>query len=504
MRAARILLLGAALLSWAGCGRGVGPNPTATLLQVTTRTTERYHALAEHPFDALLGHDGYVVALEKIPRSIAHPASSKAEAPHPYEALLDVEGYSRGVAAGNPELARRLAARLDDRKIMVVTHVLAYEREGVGVRFLYNVYDHGGRRRDACDGRAVTADDPDPAFDRPTDAATRSELVGRPLPGPPACGAYADFFTPGLQALTATLKDEVAARLGKGTPAGPYTHLVIGSMGWDNDQVESVRRYGATLSNVAEAARREGGAFRPLFIGITWPSVWGWASWFDLGQLAYKLIGYGNKADDADEVGYTIVNYLVNGLARSLDGPSRIPIVAFGHSFGGRAVSRGLFSDALLRPAFKGPARAPVRLFVGLQPAFSINRFIRACQDRPEGHCGNEGTPYEDFKAGPGIVITTSEHDTANPLAWFLTRARHAGGRLGLDRAREHPAIFEILDHEKEAQRLSDAATCGRLRSRERVVMVDARSFVFDHNDVLDLEAGELMWSAIRCFVGPP
>jgi hypothetical protein len=337
-------------------------------------------------------------------------------------------------------------------------------------------------------------------LDRPTDAGTYSPLLKTPLTKAPTCGVHEDFFTTGVAVLQTTLKDGVRERL----RTGMYTHLVLASMGWDNDQVESVRRYGATLSVLAEAARRQQGAFRPLVFGITWPSVWGWASWFDFGQLVYKLFGYGNKADDADEVGYTVFNYLLNGLARDVvveAGQPNLPIVALGHSFGGRVVSRALFSDDLLRPALKGRRRAPVTVFIGLQPAFSINRFIRDCPDRDGKHCGDEGSPYADVKKpGSGIVITTSEHDTANPMAWFLTRSRHAGGWRGLARAREHPSIFEFLDGDDPTAQLNNTPTCQTLRTHERVVMVDAKSFVFDHNDVLDLETGEVMWSAIRCF----
>jgi hypothetical protein len=444
----------------------------------------------------MLGWDGYVVALEKITKEIAYPPeSAKPAGSHPYDLLISP--YDDQIE--NPNLVAHLADRLDDRKIMVVTHVLAYERQGVGVRYLYNLYDHGGLRRDMCGGVGVKPPDPT-VLDRPTDAGTYSPLLKTPLAEPPACGADEDFFSRGLSVLQTTMNDEVRERL----QTGKYTHLVVASMGWDNDQVESVRRYGATLSVLAEAARRQQAPFQPLVIGITWPSVWGWASWFDFGQLAYKLGGYGNKADDADEIGYTIFNYLLNGLARNVvmeAGQPNLPIVALGHSFGGRVVSRALFSDDLLRPALKEGRRAPVTVFIGLQPAFSINRFIRNCPDREGQHCGDEGSPYADLKKpGSGIVITTSEHDTANPLAWFLTRARHAGGWRGLARAREHPALFEFLDGDDPTTRLREDATCQRVRTRERVVMVDAKAFVLDHNDVLDIEMGELMWSAIRCF----
>lgn len=263
-------------------------------------------------------------------------------------------------------------------------------------------------------------------------------------------------------------------------------------MGWDNDQEESVRRYNALMSNLLEAARRDPApdmAFRPLLIGVTWPSVWGWASWFDLGQLAYKLFGYGIKADDADEIGYTLANYLLNGLALDMKAAfaDRAPlrVVAFGHSFGARLMSRALFSDGLLRPDLENRTDTQsVDLYVSLQGAFSINRFI-------EGQ-GEEGWPYAEFARRPtAILLTTSANDTANPLAFWISRAEHTGGWRGLEKARTQPDIFAIYQ---------DAIDCIDLGSRKQIVVVDAASFVKDHNDVLDLEMGELMWSAIRCF----
>src|SRR5262245_33548941 len=497
MPTARALVLVVVVLGLsAGCGGGMKPNPVAEQVGTTTRTTERYHVLSERPFEIMLGWDGYVVALEKITKEIAYPEVVKSPASHPYDLLIT--RYDDQMRAENPALVAHLANRYDDEKIMVVTHVLAYERQDVGVRYLYNIYDHAGLRQDVC-GEGTKPKGP-VVLDRPTDAGTYSPLLKTPLVKPPACGAHEDFFSRGFEVLRTSLKDEVRERL----RTGKYTHLVLASMGWDNDQVESVRRYGATMSVLAEAARRQQMAFRPLVIGITWPSVWGWASWFDVGQLVYKLFGYGNKADDADEVGYTIFNYLLNGLARSVVGEAgqpNLPIIAVGHSFGGRGVSRAWFGDDLLKPALKEGRRAPVAVFIGLQPAFSINRFIRECPDREGRHCGDEGSPYADIKKpGSGIVITTSEHDTANPMAWFLTQARHAGGWRGLVRAREHSSIFEFLDGDDPTAQLNNAATCQKLRTRERVAMVDAKSFVFDHNDVLDLETGEMMWSAIRCF----
>jgi hypothetical protein len=519
MSAHVLSIVATGLLLMAGCAKSPPPNSMAQKLDVASQTTERYHVLAERPFDMVLAHEGYVIALEKITVGLANGSGRPRCAPtarqHPYDALIHI--YDEAESAENPARAAHLHDRLDDRKLMVVTHVLAYEPGGVGARFLYNIYD-------VAESALQTGQEPQQpghsgfVVDRATDAGTYSPLLGSDaLVQPPGQTADSAFFQRGFDALCVTLREELRAKLLRAADAGqPYTHLILGSMGWDNDQLESVRRYSSTLSNVFEAARRDPGEpmrFRPLLVGITWPSVWGWASWFDFGQLAYKLAGYGNKADDADEVGYTIFNYLLNGLALDLkaDLEERAPlrVVTFGHSFGGRVVSRALFSDHLLRDELRGSGpRPPIDLFVGLQPAFSINRFIQRCADAQGHHCGEEGSPYAGYADQRArIVLTTSVEDGANPLAWYLTRAEHVGGKRGLETARRYElkdgqidGIFRILDYEDAGQQLANSETCARLRHGSDVIMVDASSFVFDHNDVLDLEAGELMWTAIRCF----
>jgi hypothetical protein len=429
----------------------------------------------------ILGYEGYVVAIEKVPRGLAHSGEA-----HAYDSLIRRDA----VDGANEARKRHLLERYDDDKVMIVTHILAYDGgdsrvassttndRRPGARFLYNVYD--------------VPSEGEPSLR--TDAGTYSPLLTpAALVSPPDPKGTESYSERGIEALRGSLEAEIEAKLDRAARAGwPYTHLLVGAMGWDNDQEESVRRYNALLSSLLEAARRDPApdmGFRPLLIGVTWPSVWGWASWFDLGQLVYKLFGYGIKADDADEIGYTLANYLLNGLALDMKAAlaDRAPfrVVAFGHSFGARLMSRALFSDALLRPDLENRTAAQsVDLFVSLQGAFSINRFIE--------REGEEGSPYAEFaERQTAILLTTSANDTANPIAYWITQAEHTGGWRGLKKARTVPGVFAIS---------RGAIDCAAIRGQKKIVVVDAESFVQDHNDVLDLEMGELMWSAIRCF----
>jgi hypothetical protein len=101
--------------------------------------------------------------------------------------------------------------------------------------------------------------------------------------------------------------------------------------------------------------------------------------------------------------------------------------VMIGHSFGGRAVSRALFSSPALavvdtrngRRADKEPKTA-VDLLVVLEGAVSINRF--------SGNEGREGSPYRDHRRlSTQIVLTSSKHDEAEGrhVFWFDPAGGH-------------------------------------------------------------------------------
>ena len=53
-----------------------------------------------------------------------------------------------------------------------------------------------------------------------------------------------------------------------------YTHILVMSMGWNNDQVESLWRYKKILKNLSSVADEKKEIFKPLVIAFTWPSAW--------------------------------------------------------------------------------------------------------------------------------------------------------------------------------------------------------------------------------------
>ena len=79
-----------------------------------------------------------------------------------------------------------------------------------------------------------------------------------------------------------------------------------------------------------------------------------------LGRLRFfaHMLSYSTKADDADEIGLTLVNYLMHDVILAAVGEVNeeegldVKTVAVGHSLGSRIQTRALFSKGFLREAF--------------------------------------------------------------------------------------------------------------------------------------------------------
>jgi pimeloyl-ACP methyl ester carboxylesterase len=211
---------------------------------------------------------------------------------------------------------------------------------------------------------------------------------------------------------------------------------------------------------------------------------------------AVKLLGhlgsYTNKSNDADEIGYSIANWLIHlELAQSRDavGRERFPtVVVLGHSMGARLFSRAIFSGAHLRQ----PATAPndvVALYIGLQGAFSARRFVAADS--------GEGAPYAAYPAlSTVIVLTSSKHDRANPTAIW---SKHVGGPNGLRYMRGHPDIFNVLKWREEKPQIGQAIR--DYQGDGRVLTLDVSEIVTGsgaHNDILDRDMAELVWFCLQ------
>lgn len=464
----------------------------------------KYHYLVREPYSVGLSHEGFIIGIEKSPKETIGYKFRKFDDTRfrTWKTGDDLLGGPY-IEARNKHFERVTG----DGKSVFVSHILEYgfDRKET-VRFavcpLYSVYKSNG-------------------------FAGESSDYGCPANGKIETSGITDaktYYEDGWSALD-RLYDAIEAKLDQARPA--YTHILVASMGWNNDQVESVRRYNALLGNIIAQARLEetpeGQAetpkkrkFNPLVIGLTWPSVWGGDSFFNTINLITHVVSYPNKANDADEIGYTIANYLVNHILYRLKSKHKLKIVLVGHSLGARILSRAMFSAHLLNGA-SNPTGDATDLFFGLQGAFSVRRFKKdhRLPFPLSWFRTGEGSPYLIYRKLNGrVVLTWSEADSANPVAQWITGATHAGGKAGYEESRKMGDVFDHLVWDKKDQDskydwLRESitekipATCGELKESKKVLMIDANKIVHDHNDILDPEMGRLIWKNIACFAPP-
>jgi hypothetical protein len=280
----------------------------------------------------------------------------------------------------------------------------------------------------------------------------------------------------GLEAL-AEFGQEVDQRILREPAERQPTHLIVMSTGWNTLQVESIDNYQHWLSHLMQAARNDASRpFRPLVIGLTWPSEWPLVSTW-LGPVVSVF----NKENDADELGYVTANVLFHKILSQLKAKHGLPVVVIGHSFGGRAMVTAANSRALL---FRDASASPTTdLLLGLQPAFSIQRFGG----------GSQGDPYVRFAQGAHkYVLSSSTND------WILKGVgltNPVGGSRGLARAKALPARFEVIP-------VTEAGQWSMTPSRNecQLVMLNASAAINGHHDVYSASIGRLMWQAIQTF----
>lgn len=433
----------------------------------TDGVISRYHALLNTPFSHPLAGNGYIIGIEKSPRELVG-ANFKEHDPSrlnlPSRTDQDFSQTDLENQVGS------FTASMNDPKVMLVSHILRYSAsEEIGITDttpLYSVYSES-------------------AF------GTHQKL--RPET------AYEDGWK-ALDLLETQLREDVAAAR---VENAPYTHLFLLSMGWNNDQFEALERYNAILQHSLRAAKESGKSFKPLTIGITWPSVWGGTSVIDVANRALHLGSYPVKARDSDEIGYGIVNHIFNVLLPRIENEAGVKTVAIGHSMGARVLSRAYYSADLLKRA--GPARSHPPLMIGLQGAFSANRFRRDHQLIPpvrwvfEG----EGGPYQ-FHGTPGgdVVLTWSEDDRANPLARFTTGAAHVGGPVGNRVFNRNDDLREkLVQYTIESDRLEGLGEeCRHAKDEGKVLYLDASKIIASHGDIRNPDVGRLVWRLVDCF----
>ncbi|HHT9159779.1 MAG TPA: alpha/beta hydrolase [Candidatus Brocadiaceae bacterium] len=337
---------------------------------------------------------------------------------------------------------------------------------------------------------------------------------------------YENGYT-ALENLKTEILDNLKQKIDGNPGKRPYSHIIVFSMGWNNNQQESIYRYNRIIKNVKEVAQENGVKdFEPLVIGFTWPSVWFGIENNWLKKNTSFLFSYFTKQDDADEIGCTTANWVIHNVVLAAkeefkdyckgymkdDKKDYSPrIVAIGHSMGARLLSRAIFSWEHIKPEFrKSSSASQVDLFIGLQGAFSAKRFVT-----DEGW---EGYPYAEFsKYSTVFSLTASQYDKANPQARFFTGARHVGGKYGLAFAKKYKGVFQVNKWTNNV-----GTDWGKLSSiytedNRKVLMIDA-SVIVDghdsdngvnkpldaHNDILDKDMAQLIWALIKNFAPFP
>ncbi|WP_249324715.1 hypothetical protein [Enterobacter mori] len=228
----------------------------------------------------------------------------------------------------------------------------------------------------------------------------------------------------GITALKSNIKHDLKS--------GAYSHILIIVMGWNTSQSDAIRNFNDITGNIITASleqqddvkenpssstsnmliprvrviksfEKNNLPFRPLVIGITWPSYW--------STRLDNVASYPNKANDADELGLIWLNKIINQTIPESMSESgiKLPVIAIGHSFGARAMTRALFSSPLIKN--DTTVSSPVNLAVSLQGAMSINRFFPGLSE--------EGAPYRDYMrlSNTKLVLTASKFDSAVKFA---------------------------------------------------------------------------------------
>lgn len=324
-----------------------------------------------------------------------------------------------------------------------VSHIARFDSSG-NVCFLYNVYNSAG----SCDSRVV--------------AVAGMSLVD-------------DSWLALKQ-----LGDELQQYVAKNNP----THIIVYTMGWNTLQPEAlgnIRELGGRLKRAAIAAGDV--KFKPLMIGVTWPST---------GKPIISSSDFGIKAKDADEVGAVWENILLNRELARLKSNANFKLVVIGHSFGARVTSRAVFSAPLVS---KDDGKV-VDLLIGLQGAYSVNRFFGG--DDPEG---KEGAPYRDFDTRVGMIaLTSSVYDTA------VTSAGHADYFIGSDavykKTKSSPYAEKFIHTTADAAGRIDKPAC----DIKKILYMDSSSIIKTpsgtasgaHSDIYTDEIGSLVYELIQ------
>ncbi|MFJ4143619.1 hypothetical protein [Pseudomonas sp. NPDC089734] len=410
---AGLLIIGISLM---GCSdKKSVMEPYEATLDVGSSNAKNFHSILHFPSGTALHYPGYIVAIEKSPQSIVGGPK-----PYPEVSFVKSGQYITSEPPSTSDTSNIINRfQRHDRKAMFISHIVQNrftENDTIAHKpylstthcFVYNAY--------AAKPLALIKEDYDLAKISDWHACRISTNLDKVDARTYQLYDYGKYALASLETnLTQDLLD------------GSYTHILVIVMGWNTSQQEAVRNFNDLTGNVIAASlenkkglqetgtsRNEAldtsktshGPFRPLVIGVTWPSYW--------SNSIGNVLSYANKAGDADEIGLSWLNKILNEtIPNSLAASgSHARIVTLGHSFGARAMTRAIFSSPALVPINKkfpdqNMVTSPVDLAVALQGAVSINRFVPSLS--------NEGAPYRDYAKlkNTKLAFTAAAKDSA-------------------------------------------------------------------------------------------
>ena len=314
-----------------------------------------------------------------------------------------------------------------------------------------------------------------------------------------------DFISSNAYTDSSTALDKIEEQIAEIKDNEQYTHIFLYCMGWNTDQQESLRNYNSLLGLIIENYNGKK-PFKPLFAGISWPSLWKWKFFKYTGIIS----SYFTKADDADEVGLIWGNKILREILIPLKKERNIPLILIGHSLGARVLTRALFSTPLVPTESTDDIRPQdVDLVIGLEGAFSVRRFIH---DK-----GLEGYPYEKFEEyARKFVFTWSKYDSANSTP-IIYGTRYIGGKPGYKYTKKFENSFDhftiktdgvdnnyninfdkVQDNVKWKQGFGDSS---------KISIVDASELIYyrsyfkggnAHNDIYTPGIADFIWDCIN------
>lgn len=392
------------------------------VLHTTGKSGQPFHAAVYYPFEHALRYPGLVIGVEQSDAPPVRDHFGKA-------AIVD------GTLSDMPQFRDML---LDQSRVMFLSHVIRAEAVDAGQSggnaqailrrpcFVYNAYqpetDRIARYRSDIDQISLC------------------EIAGADTAIRPTDNYFANGWLV-LDRIRYILEQEISKQ-----GQNEYTDVILIVMGWNTLQIEAIQNFNSLVDRLAQT--RADRPFRPYVIGVTWPSQWV----SETAKPVVEVASVFHKANDADELGGGwLAALLDHAIYPAIAGNppksgNKVPLTVIGHSYGARATShavcRGGFLNHPASPSTKAHAptaektadhpankesatKAKVQLLVGLQGAYSLNRFsaqgagyyrMGYCN----GACIESACPNADR-----LLFTASAYDSAAKLAAWAMEDAH-------------------------------------------------------------------------------